>query len=307
MDTKVKIPFAEQTGKIVHISEVENGLLCNCKCCYCGAQLIAKNNKDNIRESHFAHYNSDDCGKSLETSIHKAAKQYLLETKKIILPDIFYYDKINQITFEKVELEKTINYEDSSIKVDALGYINNKHKIIIEFAVTHYSSEKKKQIFNKLKIPTVEVYLPISCNSFEAIKLILQEDGFKEWLYYPLQDNPKLNSFVKKYKSEIDGLKHNVKSLSNENNSLKTELHNARLKFEKVYDGKITDSFIGIGWGPKLERPINLSINKEDLDGIKTDRYKNFRFVIYNSKTLDRTKSNLKVFVDKEFFKKFNR
>ena len=70
MNIKVKIPFAVQNGRIVHISEVENGLSCNCKCCYCGARLLAKNNKDNIKKSHFAHYNSDDCGNSLETSIH---------------------------------------------------------------------------------------------------------------------------------------------------------------------------------------------------------------------------------------------
>ncbi len=224
MESKVKIPFANQNGKIVHISEVKNGLACKCICCYCGKQLIAKNADENIKEAHFAHYKSDDCHKSLETSIHKAAKQYLADTKRIVLPDIIYYDKCYKIKFEKVELEKIIKYENNSIKVDALGHIDEDRKIIIEFAVTHFSSDKKNKIFNKLKIPTVEVSLHEFCTTFDDIRNVLQASWNKEWLYYPLMDNPKLNSFIKKYRSEIRDLNQKIKYLKDENETLRQKM-----------------------------------------------------------------------------------
>lgn len=306
MNVNIMIPFAEQNGKIVHVSEVENGILCNCKCCSCGAQLIAKNNRDNIKESHFAHYNSTDCGKALETSIHKAAKQYLLETKTMVFPHILYYDKSNQVNFEKVELEKTLNYEDSLIIVDAVGYVNNKHKIIIEFAVTHFVSDKKIEILNKLKIPTIEVYLSSSCNSFEEIKNAFQENGFKKWIYYPLQDNKELNTIISKYKSEIAALKSEIKTMTNDNHELEAKTDSLESAGENEMGEKISDSFIGIGWGQVLEKAIKLSINKEYLVDIKTDSHHNYRFVIFNSKTWDKTKANLKVFVDKWYFNKSN-
>lgn len=224
MESKVKIPFAKKNGRVVHINEVENGLACDCYCCKCGAQLVAKNNVSNIKEAHFAHYNSEDCGKALETSIHQAAKQLLLQTKKIVLPDILYYDKSNEVTFKKVELEKTFPYD---IRADALGYINNIDKVIIEFAFTHFTDEKKKQKFNKLKIPAIEVSLNRLCLSFDDIEKILLSSGYKEWLYYSLQDNPEINSIVKKYKNEISSLNNNIESLTNENVSKISSLKNS--------------------------------------------------------------------------------
>jgi|GEM_PF-4221556 len=307
MDTKVKIPFAEHNGKIVHISQVENGLSCNCLCCYCGAKLIAKNNSDNIREPHFAHYDSDDCGKSLETSIHKAAKQYLSENKRIILPDLFYYDKSNLIDFESVELEKTINYEGSSIKVDALCYTHNDHKIIVEFAVSHYTGEKKKQILSKLKIPTIEVSLPLACISFEGIKTILEESGFKEWLYYPIMDSPKLKSIINEYKKELKICKNKLLDLERDNDYHKSEISNLEELRLSQNNGKVINGFIGIGWGQKLDKPIHLSINEADLNDVILDKYRNYRLIIFNRKEEDsKRNSNLVVFIDKRHFNKNN-
>ena len=313
MDTKVKIPFAKKNGRIVHISEVENGLSCDCHCCKCGAQLVAKNNVSNIKEAHFAHYNSADCGISLETSIHKAAKQYLSETKKIVLPDVLYYDKNDTITFEKVELEETIPYKNRHITVDALGHLNAEKKIIVEFAFTHFSSEKKKQIINELRIPAIEVILNKFCTSFNDIKRILQESWYKNWLYHPLNDNPGLSSVINQYKTEIDAYKQKMKtlevrvvSLQDTNRYLQSEVRDLNLHLKNSTKGLIAEGFIGNAWGPKLEKPISLLINKDDLEGIKTDKQNNFRLIIFNSIKLDKTKSNLKIFVDKEYFQRFD-
>lgn len=293
MDYKIKIPFAEQNGKIVHISEVGSGLECNCKCCYCGSQLIARKGETN--EHHFAHYNSEECEKSLETSIHKAAKQYLESSKKLVVPDLFYYDKNHLLSFEKVELEKIIYYENKYIKVDALGYLKDNHKIIIEFALTHFADERKELIFDKLKIPTIEVSLNIYLNSFDKIKETLLGNGFKEWLFYPIKDNPKLNSIINNYKREIENYRFKIRDLE------------SYLEESKLIKngGTVKDGFVGIGWGPKLIKPIKLSINEGDIDDIKVDVFRNYRLIIFNRKIEDdRNKSNLVVYVDKNHFDK---
>ena len=224
---KVKIPFGEYNGKIVHISQVKNGLDCNCKCCKCGARLIAKNNEKNIREAHFAHYNAPDCNKPLEESIHKAAQQYLLDTKKIVVPDTLFYDRSNEIIFEKVELEKTLPY---NIKVDALGYINNINKIIIEFAVTHFVDAGKKHKINKLRIPAIEVTLDKSCLSFEDIEKVLGDSGFKKWIYSPINDMPEINSAIQKYNAKINSLNDTISTLNINN----LKLVNEKNELEKI-------------------------------------------------------------------------
>lgn len=122
--------------------------------------------------------------------------------------------------------------------------------MIIEFVVTHPSSEKKKQIFNKLKIPAVEVSLNRLCYSFDDIGKVLQENGCKEWLYYPLKYKPEFNSFVKKCKSEIKSLKSTINSLMKRNHSLEdnylnslTEIHKLKKELKQI-DKKFLDSLL---------------------------------------------------------------
>jgi len=71
----LKIPFAITNGRLVHISEVASGLLCECTCPECNAPLIARKGKK-VRH-HFAHYLSTNC--QPETVVHRIAKRLLAE------------------------------------------------------------------------------------------------------------------------------------------------------------------------------------------------------------------------------------
>jgi hypothetical protein len=235
MNTLVKIPFGNCNGVVVHISQVKNGLDCNCKCCKCEARLIAKNHEENIREAHFAHYNAPDCDKALEKSIHEAAKQFLFQNKKIVVPDILDYGNSNELSFEKVNLEERLPY---NIQVDALGYKNDSDKFIIEIAVTHFVDSLKKQKINKLKIPAVEVTFDRTCITFDDIEKVLLGSGFKKWLYHPIQDTD-INSYIEKYNTKIDNLTNTIQSLQINNLELikeKDELEklNENLRIENV-------------------------------------------------------------------------
>ena len=83
---KLKLPFGLKDGKILHISQVEQGLNCGCICPNCQHPLIAR--KGSKTTHHFAHYKGKECEKALETALHIAAKEILSRYKRIILPRI---------------------------------------------------------------------------------------------------------------------------------------------------------------------------------------------------------------------------
>lgn len=165
-------------GKLVHISEVENGLACGCICPCCETPVIAHNNPKNKNAHHFKHQ-SKACQNYYETMLHFLAKEIIEKNGGLVLPNVTFYlssyassyyetnhyrNKPNQVVkplyvqFDKVEVEK---YR-SGIKPDLIGYINNK-ELYIEIAVTHFIDDEKK---NKIKESNLSV-IEIDLSSFE--------------------------------------------------------------------------------------------------------------------------------------------
>lgn len=79
----LKIPYAEHDGKIVHISAVERGLACGCRCPGCGGTLIAR--KGQKTQPHFAHHGEYTC--NAETVLHRLGKKLAYERILSSLPD----------------------------------------------------------------------------------------------------------------------------------------------------------------------------------------------------------------------------
>jgi hypothetical protein len=160
--------YGLKNGILIHISDVDNGLSCNCVCAHCGKKLVAKNNPDNIKESHFAHYLGSECAGAIETTLHVLAKKILSETKRLFLPDYHYdYKSYNKksiinygklITFDNVIIEKSIILNKKQIIPDAIGEIKGK-KVLIEFANTHFIEKDKMEILKKSGLPCIEIDL----------------------------------------------------------------------------------------------------------------------------------------------------
>lgn len=154
--------------ELKHISEVENGLECNCVCPNCKYPLVAKNNIKNKKVGHFAHHSGKECEGAIETALHLLAKAILFKTKKLTTPkyhfdynpnnDYSVFKACQQLTFEKIILEKPIDINGEKIIPDAICEINNK-QIFIEFANTHFIDDNKKSKLKKLDIACIEIDL----------------------------------------------------------------------------------------------------------------------------------------------------
>lgn len=148
-----ELTFALKEGKIVHISEVEQGLGCECNCPHCGSALIAR--KGNIRSHHFAHHNALDCDTGMETAIHLLAKEIIKDEKCLYVPSYFlkmeHEDKNGRnfaassylpsecLQFSDVKLEQ--HNEDYVPDITALT--ETEEWVDIEILVTHKVDEHK--------------------------------------------------------------------------------------------------------------------------------------------------------------------
>lgn len=162
------LTYGLQNGKLIHISEVSNGLASECVCPHCKRALIAKNNPNNKKESHFAHYSTMECKGAVETALHLLAKEVMLNTKKMFLPDYHYdyipenelsiYNEGKSVEFDEIVIEKSIEIDGKHIISDVVGVKNNK-QILIEFANSHFIDEDKIQKIKNINLPCVEINL----------------------------------------------------------------------------------------------------------------------------------------------------
>ncbi|HVA98367.1 MAG TPA: hypothetical protein VNG53_05690 [Bacteroidia bacterium] len=189
------LTFAEKDGQIVHISEVENGLDCKCKCLSCGAILIAKNNSSEKKEKHFAHWKAEECLHAFETAIHKVAKKIIKDKRQIIIPAIYnkYGDLLSKqelillddVKSEDEEITSIGKYSDGSlIRPDLIGIKQNR-QLVIEIYVTHKTDSYKVAKIKKHKISAIEINLEnvsLDTNTKEIEEAILNPH-FTTWLY----------------------------------------------------------------------------------------------------------------------------
>ena len=82
--TTLRTPFGLKDGRLVSPVGEPSGLVCNCVCPGCGARLIARHGERIT--SHFAHHEGHATKSCVESAIHAAAKQVLLEHCRLQVP-----------------------------------------------------------------------------------------------------------------------------------------------------------------------------------------------------------------------------
>lgn len=174
----------DETKNLIHITDAVRGLACNCTCFECGEIVLAR--KGEIKEHHFAHAsNKDSCAIQPESVLHKYAKQVIIESMGVLLPEIPNLDiEATWWTFDKIIPE----FHLGLIRPDLACYIDEE-PIFIEIAVTHFIDEDKLKIIKSMNVKIVEIDLSGLLNSDlvipsdEAKKLILESLEHKTWLF----------------------------------------------------------------------------------------------------------------------------
>lgn len=195
MKTKqLNLIYALRKHELVHVSQVESGLKCDCVCPSCNAKLVAR--KGEKVSHHFAHYNAETCTHGYETSLHLAAKQIISEAKSMWIPAVHLrFSSIKrdeliknamQVHVDEVKLEKWMDTIVPDIIVSAHG-----KSFIVEIYVTHAIDEVKLAKIRALNISTIEIDLSKFDRQItreDLQRVLLQNVPEKQWKYNAVEE-----------------------------------------------------------------------------------------------------------------------
>ncbi len=182
------MPFGLKNNQLVHVSAVESGLKCECRCPACDHPLVARKGK--IKVPHFSHHKSPQCKYAFETAIHLAAKKVIEEAGYIILPklecEIIYgrkrlLFKETKVRFDQIYLEKRFHDIVPDIIIQKDG-----HQLCIEIFVTHEVDKEKRKKIETNKLSAIEIDLSKTDRAidFESLKAsVVDSIHNKKWLF----------------------------------------------------------------------------------------------------------------------------
>ncbi len=206
----LKLPFGLKNNQLVHVSDVESGLECECRCPACRHPLVAR--KGEKYAHHFAHDKSSQCKDAYETAMHIAAKEVVKKAGYIRIPKLEYeviatrrkesHERI--VRFDKIDAEK--KYRD--IIPDILIEQNGR-TLAIEIYVTHPLDEQKIKKIRENDLSTIEVDLSKVGQDidFEALKKIVVDSvEHKKWIFN--SKRRELHNRILKYSKEKPEIPH---------------------------------------------------------------------------------------------------
>ena len=166
-------------GRCVSIDDVPSGLACNCVCAACQRPLVAR--KGSQRTHHFAHRPGDDCERAGETTLHRAAKQLLVERRQLWLPEFrgtsttwltesmqwapmwsqcrdwitgtIYEAQL--VVADKVDVEVALG----EVRADVVVVTGDGRELLVEIRVTHAVDEEKRDRIHARGRACVEIDL----------------------------------------------------------------------------------------------------------------------------------------------------
>ena len=170
-----------QEGQLVHVDSVPNGNECGCFCPHCKSPLCAKNGGDGKKMiHHFAHLSGADCVGAVESALHKMAKDILLESKCVFLPERPDGRMGELLQFDRVEVE--FFDKDTGLRPDCIGYYGDKI-FWVEFKRTHPVDTDKKAKIISAHIDCIEIDLNYCSLDPTTLKnFIIQTSEGRIWI-----------------------------------------------------------------------------------------------------------------------------
>nr|WP_321237222.1 competence protein CoiA family protein [uncultured Psychroserpens sp.] len=185
MKAIITIAKEKTNGIVKHISEVKNGLKCDCVCLECSFELIAAN-KGKKQTPHFRHQGNSNCNGSPETGMHLLAKKIIEES------DYLNISWTNKFYYSCYITEKKLHDIIPDIQVK-----NGLNEIwVIEIAVTHKVDDLKLQKIKALNLNCLEIDLS-SINKFiskEDLKKIIIDEVYNKKILNKALESSKIKS-----------------------------------------------------------------------------------------------------------------
>lgn len=201
------LPYGLRDGMMWTVKDVPAGLGCNCVCSNCGGRLVAKKRGEK-RVAHFAHHRRVACAGGYESSIHRMAKQILVEADWVMLPKWkvdaasgrnppeAWDEEGRRYCGQRVELPAArVTLTHVRAEVDMGDYrpdivARDPHgDLLIEIRVTHSVDDDKAHKVRRDKQRMVEISLPTMRGvggDLATLKWwILETTSNKRWISHP--------------------------------------------------------------------------------------------------------------------------
>ena len=197
----LKVPFGRKADRLVAPTQaLDAGLDCQCTCPGCGAKLLLRQGS---RRRHFAHYNAPGSDGCVESAIHAAAKQVLIDHGGLVVPEVAFEvsattsDGVLLRESEVLSAQRRIRFDHTiaevtidDIRPDVVGY-RGERQLLVEMYFRHRVDPGKRDKLKRLGLPALEIDLSNldQLDDFEAVKeRVLENVVYKEWLVYPRVD-----------------------------------------------------------------------------------------------------------------------
>jgi hypothetical protein len=157
----VRLPYGiTEDDRLAHVTEVASGLACGCRCPGCGERLVAR--KGAYKVHHFAHHVHRACAGAWETTLHRLAKEVVLEARELLLPKAVA--KVGDLSAD-VASATMFRYETAEVEVDLGGLrpdavvTGRGRQLLLEFHVRHRCGPEKIAQLRTRNLATVEIDL----------------------------------------------------------------------------------------------------------------------------------------------------
>lgn len=180
------------SNRFVHVTEVERGLACDCRCAVCGEVVLAR--RGDVREHHFAHSsNAEPCESNYESDLHRFAKRVVVEAGGLVVPmtaaaaqALGIGDDQGQailLSCSGVEEEVTIGDRRPDLLAATTGGVS----VAIEVAYSSFCSLEKRQAYETMKLPALEIdlraFTPSAFDVAQVKRSLLEDVDRKTWLW----------------------------------------------------------------------------------------------------------------------------
>lgn len=178
-----------------HVSEVERGLACDCRCVVCREPLVAR--QGDVREHHFAHAsNREPCRSDHESLLHRYAKQLIEMSGCVTVPmtepvanhlGVVPGQPATQLCdFASVDVEISLG----TVRPDLLVTTADGVVLAIEVAYSSFCTPDKVGEFRAQGLPVLEIdlsrFTPEQFDPHHVQFAVLHAIDTKTWLW-PLE------------------------------------------------------------------------------------------------------------------------